>query len=105
MWRWDVDPQLLDCTLPKIVLQPIIENAAIHGVFERADSTGDIEIIGRLEDGDIRLSVTDNGVGMALETVAANFGPGYGLSCTSQVNVGTGERAGDIVWLSIWPAF
>ena len=32
---WNIDKELLDCQIIKIVLQPIIENAIIHGTFEK----------------------------------------------------------------------
>lgn len=112
---WDIAPDMLDKPIIKIVLQPIIENAIIHGIFEREDSSGNIEIKGWIERNDIFISVKDNGVGMSQEIVDANFrtshegistpggygirnindrlkiayGPQYGLSCTSEIYQGT----------------
>lgn len=34
---WNIDEELLDCQIIKIVLQPIIENAIIHGIFEKRE--------------------------------------------------------------------
>lgn len=32
---WNIDEELLDCQIIKIVLQPIIENAIIHGILKK----------------------------------------------------------------------
>lgn len=114
--RWEINPQIEDMPIIKIVLQPIIENALIHGIFERADSCGNLFVRGRIDGQDIYISVTDDGVGMPSDVISANFkhetqeisrtsggygvrnindrlkiayGPKYGLSCESTVGVGT----------------
>ena len=59
-----------DYPLPKITLQPIVENAILHGILEKPGKYGTIEILGRLNpDGMIELSITDDGVGMKLEVL------------------------------------
>ena len=87
---WEIDPEIEALLIIKIVLQPIIENAVIHGIYEREDQTGTILIRGWREDNDVYISVSDNGVGMPKEKadtlfqfeptprIAATSG-GYGL--------------------------
>jgi two-component system sensor histidine kinase YesM len=58
--HWDVEERILDAQIPKITLQPLIENAIIHGVKSMEDE-GRIEITGRLEDGAVVIRVSDNG--------------------------------------------
>ena len=41
---WNIDEELLDCQIIKIVLQPIIENAIIHGIFEKNGKTGTLSV-------------------------------------------------------------
>ena len=36
----EVDEDILDCLIPKITLQPFLENAIIHGINEKADGRG-----------------------------------------------------------------
>ena len=72
--------------MPKLILQPIVENAIIHGLFEKEREEGTIKIYGRLEDEVINLYVEDNGIGMSQEkishilTVSSSNDPhGYGV--------------------------
>jgi two-component system sensor histidine kinase YesM len=60
----DIEESALDCLLPKITLQPLIENAIVHGINERPDARGTVTVSGWTEAGSLVLSVTDNGVGM-----------------------------------------
>lgn len=62
----DVDPGILEVHIPKIILQPIVENAIYHGIKNSLEP-GLVKITGR-EDGDnIVFVVADNGVGMEPE--------------------------------------
>jgi Predicted signal transduction protein with a C-terminal ATPase domain len=58
--RWDVDEALLTTPIPKITLQPLIENAILHGVKAMEDE-GEIAVVGRIEDGRAVILVADNG--------------------------------------------
>ena len=56
----DIDPGLHDAMLPKLTLQPLVENALYHGIkLKRAKGT--IRITAALEDGCVLLRVEDNG--------------------------------------------
>ncbi|MEC0266098.1 sensor histidine kinase [Paenibacillus anseongense] len=62
----DVEPGILDIHIPKIILQPIVENAIYHGIKNSLEP-GLVHITGK-EDGDtIVFVVADNGVGMEPE--------------------------------------
>lgn len=62
----DVDPGILEVHIPKIILQPIVENAIYHGIKNSLEP-GLVKITGQ-EDGDnIVFVVADNGVGMEPE--------------------------------------
>ncbi|NOV01143.1 cache domain-containing sensor histidine kinase [Paenibacillus planticolens] len=59
----EVDPGILEVHIPKIILQPIVENAIYHGIKNSLEP-GLVKITGK-EDGDtIVFVVADNGVGM-----------------------------------------
>ncbi len=68
--RFDIPEEVCRCRVPRIILQPLIENAIQHG-FEGWKSGGEIEVGARLEAGMIRIRVRDNGVGMDPETLRA----------------------------------
>lgn len=54
-----------NCACLKIVLQPIVENAVLHGIFEKDEPTGTIIIEAYKEKEDLILNVWDNGVGLS----------------------------------------
>lgn len=58
-----IDKALYGCQIPKLTLQPIVENALYHGIkYKRAK--GYIHINGEMDNGLVRLTVRDNGAGM-----------------------------------------
>lgn len=110
-YTFDVDPDCLGYYCNKITLQPIIENSINHGLDLMVEE-GRIDVRVRFDGDDIVFSVQDNGVGMGpeqLEAIMQNgptdrtgigiknvndrlkiyFGRNYGLSITSEPDVGT----------------
>jgi signal transduction histidine kinase len=65
-FRWDIDPELASALIPRLLLQPLVENAVKHGALSR-DSEGEVAIrIQRASApcGDRLLcSIEDNGAG------------------------------------------
>lgn len=57
------DKQTLICQIPKLILQPLIENSVIHG-FQGIDYHGEILIKTEIKDNILTFIVQDNGVGM-----------------------------------------
>lgn len=53
--------------IPKLTLQPLVENALLHGIRKTKRKQGVIHISAQLEKGDIVLTVSDDGVGMSKE--------------------------------------
>ena len=68
--RFEVDlpPELEDCLVPKMILQPIVENAVLHGLDGVEDGVVRVRVRGA-EGGTLRISVTDNGRGLPPELV------------------------------------
>ena len=58
------DPELNSIVVPKFILQPLVENAILHGILEKEGGNGILEIKGRREEGIIHIMVIDNGRGM-----------------------------------------
>ena len=60
------EDELLSCLVPKLILQPIVENSVLHGIAERAEA-GSILVTASAADGDLTLAVCDDGIGMTPE--------------------------------------
>ena len=60
--------RILRCKLPKLTLQPIVENAVCHGV-EQMIGNGIITIRVDITDDHMIIKVSDNGIGMPEERV------------------------------------
>jgi signal transduction histidine kinase len=71
--RWSVDPAVRDALVPELILQPLVENAIRHGVAKRTE-LGTIEIAARVSEGDLVLSVQDDGPGYSPENGDAGVG-------------------------------
>ena len=110
-----IDPLLYDYQILKLTLQPLVENALYHGIkYKRAK--GHIHITGKKEGENLRLTVSDNGVGMdpedlqqlredmerpckeadkgfglanVNERIHIHFGPEYGMKIQSEKGKGT----------------
>lgn len=62
------DELLYDCQIIKFTLQPLVENAIFHGI-EPKGTAGKITILVAYEKEDIRIDVTDDGIGMTPEKI------------------------------------
>ena len=62
----DVSEEAYDCLLPKMILQPLVENACVHGV-EAVSENRWVGIRARVNDGLREIRVEDNGGGMTPE--------------------------------------
>ena len=60
----DVDPAALDCLVPRLILQPLIENALTHGPGRRA-GTGRLSVTGELKGTTLHMHVEDDGPGVS----------------------------------------
>ena len=65
-----VEEDVMQATMPKLVLQPFVENAIVHG-FENADVPCQIQVLGRRTAEGIQFEVRDTGVGMTEQQLAA----------------------------------
>src|SRR5262245_45729567 len=77
---YHVDPDTLDAEVPRLILQPLVENAIKHGVAPRM-GPGTISISSHRDGDRLCLSVRDNGVGLTGGSRAQLHG-GVGLSNT-----------------------
>jgi two-component system LytT family sensor kinase len=103
-----VEPATLEAQVPNLILQPIIENAIRHGLSQSLGS-GRIEICASHEGDNLRLTVKDNGPGVALREPAK---AGLGLANTRErlkqsygeahrFDIQTAPEGGTVVTLTI----
>lgn len=65
--EYDIDEEVLDCSVPKLIMQPIIENAIVHGI--EGMKNGGLIVISAYHKGDLLISVSDNGKGIEEERI------------------------------------
>ena len=108
-----VIPNCEDYIIPKLILQPFIENAFFHGFTDQ--STGAIHVFVNEQAGNLICEIIDNGVGIASEDMKSIlkkstkkhehftsigvhnvndrikliYGDDYGVTITSELNKGT----------------
>ena len=73
-----IPEELYDCMVPKMILQPIVENAILHGIDGQSGST--IRICARVADGLLQIDVTDNGRGFPREMLGQPYRQDRGLA-------------------------
>ncbi|WP_248926872.1 sensor histidine kinase [Paenibacillus hamazuiensis] len=105
----EADPRVYAFFMPKLTLQPIVENALLHGIRKAKRKNGLIRIEARLDEQEqeLVLSVADNGAGMDDETAARlltepqpsarsdGSGSSYGLfNVNERIKLFSGENGG-----------
>lgn len=66
---YNVAPVIMECTIPKMILQPIVENAVFHGL-EQKKGEGTLVLDGRVDgSGRICFEIKDDGKGMSAEVL------------------------------------
>lgn len=106
--EYDMDPRLMEHEVPRLLFQPFVENAILHG-FDQTGSGGLIGIRGWINGRTRHYEVADNGRGMSAETVQRilyqksssvgikntidriqmTYGGEYGISISSTPGTGT----------------
>ncbi|MBP3961788.1 cache domain-containing sensor histidine kinase [Paenibacillus lignilyticus] len=69
----DIPEALYEHAMPKITLQPLVENSIIHGILETESETGTITISANAVHGKIVITVKDDGVGISQENLERIF--------------------------------
>lgn len=67
--HFDIDNEALDCKVPPLILQPLVENAIKHGILPK-ESGGELHVSAHRENGSLLVSVTDTGIGIRPEALA-----------------------------------
>ncbi len=82
--RYEIPEELLECRMLSFVLQPLVENAILHGLDKRREGGGELDIRLRREGDRLVFSVLDNGPGLSEEmerqlNEPGGQGSGYGV--------------------------
>lgn len=102
----DAPPEIRQLYIPKMTLQPFVENSIVHGFNGR--SGGSIRIRIELDHDNVRVTIDDDGNGLqsepqrerkrhtggygvrnVKERIAGYFGPGYGVTLSEREEGGT----------------
>ena len=80
--EWDVDESIKNEKMPKLLLQPVVENALEHGLDEKEEGERKLKLSFLDMDQEMLIMVQDNGPGMEQEkadTLVTYQAQGYGL--------------------------
>lgn len=69
--KMDITPETLNCKVPKLLLQPVVENSITHGFDGLDEQLGEIIVTGYIKGDKLIFEVTDNGKGMDEQTIEA----------------------------------
>lgn len=81
---------ILSCHIPRMILQPIVENAIFHGIEPKVGE-GLLELVGSFDGPMLRLSVKDNGMGIdeeRLQRIKDQMSKLQGISNKSTQSIG-----------------
>jgi two-component system, sensor histidine kinase YesM len=122
-----MDGEVLDCPVPKLSIQPLVENAIYHGIMPKTGK-GTIRITAEKDESDrLVITVDDDGVGMASskleelrsrlsgrsvpgggsggiglknvhDRIVAQYGPEFGVEVSSSPHIGTSIRMAIPYW-------
>ena len=82
----DIPDELSEYQIPKLTLQPVVENSILHGILEKESKSGTIVITGWMENEDVVLLISDNGVGISPEILSTILS-GNGKSQSGGTNI------------------
>jgi len=68
--RWNVPPEVRNARILKLTLQPIVENAILHGFADLDGKTPQLTLSCIAEAGQLRVEVIDNGAGIEEAAIA-----------------------------------
>jgi two-component system sensor histidine kinase YesM len=67
--KTEIDEDVAECKVLKLLLQPLVENAIVHGIMEKKEMEGRILIKAYKTAEGLRIIIEDNGEGMSDEQI------------------------------------
>ena len=112
--QFDLQCDTQSCMVPPLILQPIVENAVKHGIQQSLDR-GVVSITSEQVGSDIRICISDNGIGMSakkIEEILKKEQLSHGLSNVNQrlihlygddyaLRIDSAEGKGTRIWIHI----
>ncbi len=83
----EIVESLMSLYIPRLLIQPILENAIVHGIEEKLDK-GHILVAARREDEDLYIQIMDDGVGMTEETMSHILREDYSMKKSGHTSIG-----------------
>lgn len=83
----EIDESLMSLYIPRLLIQPILENAIVHGIEEKLDK-GHILVAARREDEELYIQIMDDGVGMTEETMSHILREDYSMKKSGHTSIG-----------------
>ncbi len=87
----EIDESALDIEMPGMILQPIVENSVNHGI-RGIEREGHIRLTVTGTESSVRISVSDNGIGMTEEQIKGILEGGYVMKDQEKNSNGVGVR-------------
>lgn len=84
---YHVDDACLKDMVPRLILQPIVENSIVHGCSELVDEIGRIDLTIVHVDGQVVITVQDNGKGMSQQEIDQLMS-GIGVEKSDHTSIG-----------------
>ena len=108
VYQIEAEPEVLSLASLKLMLQPLVENAIYHGM-EFMDGDGEIVVKAWRQEGNLRFTIADNGLGMTTEQAAglltgrthgsSRRGSGIGVkNVNERIRLYFGEEYGLVIW-------
>ena len=69
--KLQIPDNIRGCSILNLILQPLVENAILHGILEKESQTGTVTITGSVSENTLYLAIIDDGIGMTQEQLAA----------------------------------
>lgn len=84
-----IEPELLSYSVIRFILQPIVENAIVHGI-DKGNGYGTISLIGKKQDNHMVIQIQDDGAGMSAVHLQSLIERKFHMTTTEEGTGGTG---------------